>query len=239
MRKTAQRVLAVGLFLGAATGFASPAVAGPVLPGDCAATLGGSGHALALDVAGLTVGTGPSSPGDPLATVDVADAAKALHVSRVPGTGAVRVLCTDAQGTVNTLLSGAPAPADQPTPPPSTSPKPPAPSEQPAPSTPIAVEPVDVRPISFPLDATSPLTVDALPLGDLSGLLPPVALAPDAPGVIPPAGTSPTVTTQNSGSAQALPAPAQPARLPLLLAAIALAAVGAGLAHSWLRRRLG
>jgi hypothetical protein len=62
-------------------------------------------------------------------------------------------------------------------------------------------------------------------------------IPPGAEGANPPTGTRPSPLAQDSGSAQALPASSvTPAKLPLLLAAIALALAAAGLAHTWLRR---
>lgn len=77
-------------------------------------------------------------------------------------------------------------------------------------------------------------------MSDLSSLIPPVAIPPAAPGAAPPTGTQPTPLAQDSGTAQALPASSvAPAKLPLLLAAIALALAAAALAHTWLRRVSG
>jgi hypothetical protein len=240
--KIADRVLAVGFLMAVSAGLTLPGTAaadtGPTLAGDCATTLGaGSGQALTLDAGApaLAVGTGSDSAKDPSLHLDVADAAKALHVSSVPGTSTVAVLCADAQGAVNALsattqnlLGGAPAPAT----PSSGSPQPTTPASA-APGG--AVTPADlgsVQFVGFPLNATSPL-----PLVDLSSLIAPAAVAPAEQGAAPPTGTSPGLVTQDSGSAQALPASSTPAKLPLLLAAIALALALAGLTHTWLRRR--
>ncbi|GAB2979316.1 hypothetical protein LWP59_40020 [Amycolatopsis acidiphila] len=250
MGKFGSRVLALGFLMAASAGVALPATAhadpDPVLSGDCASTLGADGgKALTIDAGAavdkpgaLAVGTGSDSANDPAAHLDVADAAKALHVNSVPGTDAVRVLCADAQGAVNnlsattqTLLGGEPAPATPPTGPsqPPTTPAQPVPEAPDGPDS--SPDLGGVQFLSFPLDATSPLSVS-----DLSSLIPPVSLPPAAEGVTPPTGTTPA--GQDSGSAQALPASSvTPARLPLLLAAIALALAGAALAHTWLRRR--
>ncbi|HET6289175.1 MAG TPA: hypothetical protein VFG15_20810 [Amycolatopsis sp.] len=56
-------------------------------------------------------------------------------------------------------------------------------------------------------------------------------IVPGVPGEVPP----PTVDEEDTGNAQAMPAPVAPARLPLLLAVLALAVVAAGLVRAWLR----
>jgi len=51
------------------------------------------------------------------------------------------------------------------------------------------------------------------------------------------AGAPPVVVADRSGTAEALPASNAPARLPLLLAVLALAIVAAALIRTWLRRK--
>lgn len=250
MGKITNRALALGFLVAVSAGLALPCTAAadtdPALAGDCGTTLGAdSGQALTLDAGApvdqpgvLAVGTGSNSANDPSLHLDVADAAQALNLSTVPGTGTVEALCANAQGAVNTLsaatqnLLGGTEPAPSPplpgeSPQPPTTPAPTAPGDSVPPANPGSVQFE-----SFPLDGTSPLSGT-----DLSSLIAPVAMAP-APNLAPPTGTSPGLTTQDSGTAQALPVSSMtPAKLPLLLAAIALALAAAGLTHTWLRRR--
>ncbi|WP_236790387.1 hypothetical protein [Amycolatopsis sp. GM8] len=262
MRKIANRAFVLGVLAAISTSLALPGYAAadtdPALAGDCAKTLGAdSGEALTLDAGAplnqpglLTLGTGSRSANTPALHVDLANVTSALNVKALPGTATVANVCTGAQGVVNalsattqSLLGGGPI---TPAPPGSGSPKPPKPPKppsKPAPTPPPAGEGAGssadstdlgtVQVVSFPLNATSPSSPS-----DLGSLISPVAIAPLAQGVIPPTGTSPGEVPSDSGSAQALPAvSAGPAKLPLLLAAIAVALAAAALAHVWLRRR--
>jgi hypothetical protein len=262
MGKVASRIAALGfLVVSAALALpmsASADQADPALAGSCGATLqNGSGQALTLDAGApvnapgvVTLGTGSDSatigPAQhkPLLALPLADAVKALNLGALPVVGdtATTVICPGAQNTVNalsattqSLIAGKPK---EPAPPAGTpGPKPPAP-QPPAQPVPAPVVPSSATSdtgattefVSYPLGFTAPA-----PVSDLSALIGTGAVVPAAPGVVPFSGTSPVA--QESGTAQAMPvASTAPAKLPLLLAAVALALVAAALAQVWLRR---
>jgi hypothetical protein len=262
MGKVASRITALGALVVSAA-FAVPMSASadqadPALAGSCAATLqDGSGPALTLDAGAsvnapgvVTVGTGSNSattgPAQhkPVLALPLADAVKALDLGNLPVAGdtATTIICPGAQNTVNavsaatqSLLAGK---QKEPAPPAGTpGPKPPAP-QPPAQSVPASVAPNSTASdggtaaqfASYPLGSISPS-----PASDLSALIGSAAVAPAAQGVVPPTGSIPVA--QESGTAEAMPvASTTPAKLPLLLAAIALALVAAALAQIWLRR---
>jgi hypothetical protein len=244
---------------------ANAETADPALAGSCAGTIrADSGEALTLDAGApvnaageVTVGTGTNSArtGDerrePLVSLPVADAAQNLRVGELPVVGdpATDVLCSTAQNTVNTLsaateslISGEqkdpPPAARPPATPPGTPPSVPAP---PAPQPPGGVTPVQPgagNSVVFPVLIANPLGA-TVPESSVSTELPLGGVAPAAPGLNPPSNSiPPEVIAQNSGTAEALPAPsATPARLPLLIAVFALAVVAAALVRSWMRRK--
>ncbi|GAB3574104.1 hypothetical protein GCM10027445_34500 [Amycolatopsis endophytica] len=211
----------------------------------------------------ITVGTGsdsaPTGPGqrDPLLSLPVADLADALNVGDTPVVGdlATDQVCPGLQNTVNALSTATqsiaggeqldpPPPGDQETPPADENPAPgtpdpgtPAPGgPAPAPDTPVPGAEGGVVPVSFvPADffAGSGLTAVTPPL---DALIQPGAVAPAAPGLVPPPETEPPLVTQNSGTAEAMPESAAPARLPLIIAVFALALVAAALTRAWMRR---
>jgi hypothetical protein len=261
MGKTANRLGALGFFVAASAvlllpGTASADTADPMIAGSCDATLRNEpGQALTVDTGApvnapgvLTVGTGtdsaPVGPAQtpPLLSVPLADAARTLGVGNLPvvGPAVTDMVCPGVQNTANALSAATQSLVSgqdkQPAPPSST---PPAAPKPPAEPSPVPVAPsapagpaTGLQFISYPVNLTPPVA---------AGFLTPVtqaAIAPAAPALTPPTGTAPTVAgPDNVGSAQAMPASsATPAKLPLLLAAVALALAGAALAHTWLRR---
>jgi hypothetical protein len=82
-----------------------------------------------------------------------------------------------------------------------------------------------------------------LPGDAISGIFTNAALLPgtlvQAPviaQIIPGQQLPPTVDAQKSGTAEALPGVTPPAKLPMLLAVLALAIVAAALVRAWIRR---
>lgn len=245
---------ALGVFIALSANVLLPGAAAadtdPALAGDCAKTLGAdSGAALTLDAGApvnqpgvLTIGTGSHAANNPLLHLDLADVTHGLRVQNLPGAPTLAQVCTDAQGAVNALsattrkLLGAVPPVVPA--PPVGPPKPPKPPAEPAEPAPARVAPTDLgtaEAVSYPLNATAPS-----PTSSLETVIPPLAVPPHAPSAVPPTGTKPGQVPPDAGSAQALPASSTgPAKLPLLLSAIALAIAAAALAHTWLRRRLG
>jgi len=250
-------------------GTASADTADPAIAGSCDATLrqNGTGQALTVDAGApinapntLSLGTGSDSAStgkeaakDPALSLPVADLTKNLNVGDLPLVGGpvTDTVCPGAQNTVNALSATTqgliqgkplePAPPQQ-TPPPGTpSPSPsPEPSPSPGAGTPVSTSPAGGQPSGSIQLASFPLG-GAFPVGstDLSALIAPGAIAPSAPGLVPPSGTvpGPPIVNQNSGTAEALPASSnEPAKLPLILAAVALALVVAALSKTWLRR---
>ncbi|NKQ53239.1 hypothetical protein HFP15_10125 [Amycolatopsis sp. K13G38] len=265
MGKNANRIGALGLLAATAVflfpGIASADTADPAISGSCDATLrnGGTGQALTVDAGAplnapntVSVGTGSDSANtgsgaakQPTLSLPLADITKGLDVGGLPVLGApvTDTVCPGAQNTVNALsattqglIAGKPLqpapPAGNPAPAPAPAPAPtPAPGA-PAPGSGAASGGFEL--VSFPLDGAFPLGA-----ADLSALIAPGAIAPSAPSLVPPTGTSPGpgIVNQNSGTAEALPAASTaPEKLPLILAAVALALVTAALSNIWLRR---
>lgn len=262
MRKSVRRAGVAGFVLAVSATLSAPGAmadeADPALAGSCDATLrDGSGQALTLDAGApldqpgvVTVGTGsdsaPTGPDQrkPLVPLPVTDLAKVLRLGDTPVVGdlATDQVCPGAQNTVNALSrvtqsvvsgeqldppsTGEPAPQPgAPTPPPGT----PAPgTTSPAPGANGAIVPASFVPGEF-------LPGSGIAPPSLSALIQPGAVAPAAPGLVPPPGTPPVVT-QNSGTAEAMPSTTAPARLPLIIAVFALAIVAAALTRSWMRR---
>ncbi len=263
MGKTAARITALGFTLAISAALSFPPSANadpsPTLGGDCSATLQNSparsgSNGLLLDAGAplnapnsLTLGLDSSAKqtngGAPLLSLPVGDVVKSLGVGDVPGVGdaAAKAVCPAAQGTVNTLGDttqnlvggGGVLPI-----PPNPGPTPPAPA--PGPNPPPGGNP--------PGNTTGPVTTGpggaGLPGDAIAGIFSNAALLPgnlvQAPviaQVIPGTGGGvPTVDEQKSGSAQALPTVAPPAKLPMLLAVLALAVVAAALVRAWMRR---
>lgn len=192
----------------------------------------------------------------------VGDTVRALGVGEAPAVGdlAAKNLCPAAQKTVNTVgdvpqnLLGGSTPNPTPEPPPG-----PAPHPQPNPPNPPSPAPGPVGPGQSshvgpgqPVpggDTLGPvLSGDGLSgLDSVSGIFSGAAMLPASfvqapiatqvvPGQLPPQGQVPTVDAKKSGTAEALPAANPPARLPLLIAVLALAMVAAALVRAWLRR---
>ncbi|MEV5296382.1 hypothetical protein [Amycolatopsis methanolica] len=261
MGKTARRAGVAGFVLALSVTLAAPGAfaeeADPALAGSCGATLRDQpGDALTLDVGApldqpgvLTVGTGsesaPTGPDqrDPLLALPVADLAKALGVGDAPVVGdlAAEQLCPGVQGTVNTLsaatqsvVSGEPLdPPSRPTPG-RPAPGAPQPSQDVTPVLPAVNG--GIVPASFVTGGLPAASGIAPPTPPLSALIQPGVVPPAAPGLVPPAGTEPPLVTQNSGTAEAMPSSAAPARLPLIIAVFALAVVAAALTRAWMRR---
>ena len=261
MGKHAARITALGFTLAASAAFAFPLPASadpsPTLGGSCEATLqngqarSGS-NGLVLDAGAplnapnqLSVGLDSSAKNTngsaPLLTLPVGDVVKALGVGEVPvvGDAAAKAVCPAAQGAVNTLgdatqgvVAGTP---------PSQNPPGPGPGPTPPGPTPPGQNP--------PGNSTGPVTTgpggSSLPGDAIAGIFTNAALLPgnfvQAPviaQVIPGTGGGvPTVDTQKSGTAQALPGLTPPAKLPMLLAVLALAIVAAALVRAWMRRK--
>jgi hypothetical protein len=209
----------------------------------------------------LTIGLDSRSGGSreeakaPLVSLPVGDTVQALGVGDLP---AVDGVCTTAQGLVNgvgdttqNLLGGGDTtkppgnpgtPAPPTTPPPGTpgNPVPPgSPGGTPSPNPGGSTNPVTSNPIV--LDAgvsVAGVFVNGafLPGGLGSSVIIPIAPPAEAPN-IGGVGVPPVVIADRSGTAQALPATNNaPARLPLLLAVLALAVVAAALIRTWFRR---
>lgn len=249
----------------AAPGVAS-AASSPTLGGDCAATLQNgqarSGpNGLLLDAGAplnspdrLTVGLDSSAKNTngsaPLLTLPVGDTVRALGLGDVPvvGDAAAKVVCPVAQGTVNavgnttqSILQDAGAP-QLPVPP--GTPPPPPPQQPTPPTTPPGQTPPGP---TSPGDSLGPVLTGAggagLPGDAISGVFTNAALLPGSLVQVPviaqiiPGEQVPTVDEQKSGSAEALPGVTPPAKLPMLLAVLALAIVAAALVRAWIRRR--
>jgi hypothetical protein len=246
------------------TSAASPA---PVVAGSCEDALQGktvdsAATGLTVDVGAaltvpgvLTLGLDaepPTAPANkdkaPLVSLPVGDAVKTLGLGNTPVAGdlvaqtvcpAVQDAANVAGNTTQTILTTAEAvvpPVKFPGHPPQVPIAPPA-------SPPMAPGPGDqIGPIQT-VPGSSNSGVDAISGIFIGGtLLPGKATAPVVTPVLPPGqtldtdGVPPTVANR-AGTAQALPASTPPARLPLLLAVLALAGVAAALVRTWIRRR--
>lgn len=264
MGKQFTRITALGFTLAASAALAAPGVASagpsPTLGGDCSATLQ-NGQArdaktgLVLDAGAplnapdrLTVGLDSSAKNTngsaPLLTLPVGDAVRALGVGDVPvvGDAAAKAVCPTAQGVVNTVGDVTQGVASElpplPLPPAPPGPTPPTPPAPPGPTPPGQTPPGD---------STGPVTTGpggaGLPGDAISGIFTNSALLPgsliQAPVIaqIIPGQQVPTVDEQKSGTAEALPGVTPPAKLPMLLAVLALAIVAAALVRAWIRRK--
>ncbi|MEU8631016.1 hypothetical protein AB0C38_02530 [Amycolatopsis sp. NPDC048633] len=260
MGKQFTRITTLGFTLAASAALVAPGVASadpsPTLGGDCSATLQ-NGQArdaktgLVLDAGAplnapnrLTVGLDSSAKNTngsaPLLTLPVGDTLRALGVGDVPvvGDAAAKAVCPAAQGVVNTVGGVTQGVADELPP----LPLPPAPNP-PQPNPPAPTPPGQTP----PGDSTGPVTSGpgnaGLPGDAISGIFTNSALLPgsliQAPVIaqIIPGQQVPTVDEQRSGSAEALPGVTPPAKLPMLLAVLALAIVAAALVRAWIRRK--
>ncbi|QKV77165.1 hypothetical protein [Amycolatopsis sp. Hca4] len=260
MGKHVTRITALGFTIAASAVLAVPGLANadtsPTLGGSCEATLQqGSSSGLTLDAGAplnapnrLTVGLDSSSRNTngtaPLLTLPLGDTVKALGIGQVPlvGDAAAKGVCPAAQGTVNAVgnLTQGVAGDLPPLPlPPSPGPNPP----QPAPPGPTPPNPGPNPPGS----STGPIVTGpgnaGLPGDAISGIFTNAALLPgtlvQAPviaQIIPGQQVPPTVDAERSGTAEALPAVTPPAKLPVLLAVLALTIVAAALVRAWIRR---
>lgn len=256
MGKTAGRITAWGFAISVSAGLVFPMSAiaaeepSPTLSGECGATLqnGKSGNGLVADVGAplnspeaLTVGLDSKAKTaedrNPLVSLPVGDIVKGLGVGEAPVVGdlTTNAVCPAAQDTVNTLgdatqdlvddLPGGGGPIVRP---PTQPPTPPQPPVGPAPGNELPV-------------VTDPGSSTGIGGDSIAGVISNAALLPgnfvQAPIVteIIPGQVPPTVDEKDSGNAQAIPAPVTPARLPLLLAVLALAVVAAALVRAWLR----
>jgi hypothetical protein len=259
MGKQLTRITALGFTFAASAALALPGVASadpsPTLGGDCSATLQ-NGQArdaktgLVLDAGAplnapdrLTVGLDSSAKNTngsaPLLTLPVGDTVRALGIGDVPvvGDAAAKAVCPTAQGVVNTVGGVTQGVASELPPLPPNQPAPPAPPTPPG-QTPPGQTP--------PGDSTGPVTTGpgnaALPGDAISGIFTNSALLPgsliQAPVIaqVIPGQQVPTVDEQKSGTAEALPGVTPPAKLPMLLAVLALAIVAAALVRVWIRR---
>ncbi|MEC3974682.1 hypothetical protein [Amycolatopsis sp. H20-H5] len=235
----------------------------PTLSGDCDATLqnGKTGDGLTLDAGAplnapnrLTVGLDSKAKSSrdgrsPLLTLPVGDVVRGLGVGEVPvvGDAAANTVCPAAQSVVNGVGNGTQGLLQPIVKPPVVVP-PNDPTEPPIPIPPNPPKPGEpgnqIDPVVTGPGGSAGSGGDAL-----SGIFTGNALLPanfvQAPVIttvipgqtVPLDGQVPTVDEQKSGSAQALPAAMTPAKLPLLLAVLALAVVAAALVRVWLRRK--
>lgn len=261
MGKTAGRITAWGFALSVTAGLAFPMTAtaagepNPTLSGDCAATLqnGKSADGLVLDAGAplnspeaLTVGLDSKAKTaegrKPLLSLPVGDLVKTTGLTdNAVGDLAAQGVCTPAQGTVNAVGNlTQEVTKDVPpvvTPP---SPRPPEDPQPPQPPTPGPGQPGGPG-SELPVQA-GPGSSTGIGGDSIAGLIGNAALLPGSfvqapviteiiPGEVPP----PTVDEKDAGNAQAIQAPVAPAKLPLLLAVLALAVVAAALVRAWLR----
>jgi hypothetical protein len=264
MGKQFTRITALGFTLAASAALAAPGIASadpsPTLGGDCSATLQ-NGQArdaktgLLLDAGAplnapdrLTVGLDSSSKNTngsaPLLTLPLGDTVRALGIGDVPvvGDAAAKAVCPTAQSVVNTV-GGVTQGLDLPPLPLPPSPAPPAPPAPPTPPAPPGQTPPGQ---TLPGDSTGPVTTGpggaGLPGDAISGIFSNASLLPgsliQAPVIaqVIPGQQIPTVDEQKSGTAEALPGVTPPAKLPVLLAVLALAIVAAALVRAWIRR---
>ncbi|SFO20131.1 hypothetical protein [Amycolatopsis rubida] len=190
-----------------------------------------------------------------LLTVPVGDTIRALGVGEVPVVGetAAKDTCPLVQAAANgvgnatqAVVGGVPPLVPQPSPtPPNPTPNPPVP---PAPPSPAPGPGGTGQPVPGG-DTLGPVTSGGglSGLDSVSGIFTGAAMlpasfvqAPIVTQVVPgqlPQDQVPTVDAKKSGTAEALPAANPPARLPLLIAVLALAMVAAALVRAWLRRK--
>ncbi|MEV6827497.1 hypothetical protein [Amycolatopsis sp. NPDC051102] len=226
----------------------------------------GSASGLVLDAGAplnapnrLTVGLDSSSRNTngsaPLLTLPLGDTVKALGLGQVPLVGdlTAKGVCPAAQSTVNAVgnltqgvaadLPPLPIPPLPPAPP---GPNPPQPAP-PGPNPPNPPGPTPPVPNSPPGSSIGPVVTGqgsaTLPGDAISGIFTNAALLPGSlvqvpviAQVIPGQQLPPTVDEQKSGTAEALPGVTPPAKLPMLLAVLALAIVAAALVRAWIRR---
>ncbi|MGW7535178.1 hypothetical protein [Amycolatopsis sp. NPDC054798] len=228
---------------------------------------GKNGTGLALDAGAplnapnrLTVGLDSkakqSDGNHTLLTVPVGDVARTLGVGEVPVVGetAAKDTCPMLQATANGvgnatqgLIGGVPPLVPTPPGPPGPNPGPPKPNPpSPAPGPGGPGQPVpggdSLGPVISGGGLSGPSGLDAVS-GIFTGaaMLPATFVqAPIVTTVVPgqlPQDQVPTVDAKRSGTAEALPAANPPARLPLLIAVLALAMVAAALVRTWLRRK--
>ncbi|AIG81157.1 Hypothetical protein AJAP_41920 [Amycolatopsis japonica] len=259
MGKTAGRITAWGFALSVMAGLAFPMTAtaaeepSPTLSGDCGSTLqnGKSGNGLTADVGAplgssevLTVGLDSKAKTaegrKPLLSLPVGDLVKTTGLTdNAAGDLVAQGVCTPAQGAVNAVGNLTQGVADElpvpevPKPPKPEPPKPEPPKPGPGqPGGPGSELPVE----------TAPGSSTGIGGDSIAGLISNAALLPGSfvqapviteiiPGEVPP----PTVDEKDTGNAQAIQAPVAPAKLPLLLAVLALAVVAAALVRAWLR----
>ncbi|MEU0530569.1 hypothetical protein [Amycolatopsis tolypomycina] len=259
MGKHVARITALGFTLAASATLALPGPASadtsPTLGGSCEATLqNGGSPGLTLDAGAplnapnqLTVGLDSSSRNTngskPLLTLPLGDTVKALGIGQVPlvGDATAKGVCPATQGTLNTVggltqgvageLPPLPLPPAPPVPPGPPGPNPPGPTPPGPPGS--STGPVVSGPGSagLPGDAISGIFTNAALLP--GSLVQAPVIAQIIPGrQVPP----PTVDAERSGTAEALPGVTPPAKLPMLLAVLALAIVAAALVRAWIRR---
>ncbi|MGW4126700.1 hypothetical protein [Amycolatopsis japonica] len=259
MGKTAGRITAWGFALSVTAGLAFPMTAtaaeepSPTLSGDCGSTLqnGKAGNGLTADVGAplgssevLTVGLDSKAKTaegrKPLLSLPVGDLVKTTGLTdNAAGDLVAQGVCTPAQGAVNAVGNLTQGVADElpvpevPKPPKPEPPKPEPPKPGPGqPGGPGSELPVE----------TAPGSSTGIGGDSIAGLISNAALLPGSfvqapviteiiPGEVPP----PTVDEKDTGNAQAIQAPVAPAKLPLLLAVLALAVVAAALVRAWLR----
>ncbi|MFD5089112.1 hypothetical protein ACFWMR_00830 [Amycolatopsis thailandensis] len=263
MGKTAGRITALGFALSVSAGLAFPTFAmaaepNPTLSGECASTLQNERTAdgLVLDAGAplnspeaLTVGLDSKAKTaqgrKPLLSLPVGDLVKATGLTdNAVGDVVAKGVCPTAQGAVNTVgnltqgiakeVPGLPEiPPNDPEPPKPEPPQPqppkPGPGQPGGPGTELPVE-------------SGPGSSTGIGGDSIAGVISNAALLPGnfvqapviteiIPGEVPP----PTVDEKDTGNAQAVQAPVTPAKLPLLLAVLALAVVAAALVRAWLR----
>ncbi|MBB5854020.1 hypothetical protein ACFQ05_11985 [Amycolatopsis umgeniensis] len=260
MGKTAGRITALGFALSVSAGLAFPAIAmaaepNPTLSGDCASTLqnGKSANGLVLDAGAplnspeaLTVGLDSKAKTaegrKPLLSLPVGDLVKATGLTdNAVGDLAAKGVCPPAQGVVNAVGNLTQGVADELPIPPDPGPQPPTPGPNPPqPQPPKPGQPGGPG-SELPVE-TGPGSSTGIGGDSIAGVISNAALLPGnfvqapviteiIPGEVPP----PTVDEKDTGQAQAIQAPVAPAKLPLLLAVLALAVVAAALVRAWLR----
>ncbi|WP_410601498.1 hypothetical protein [Amycolatopsis sp. lyj-90] len=265
MGKTAGRITALGFALSVSAGLAFPMTAmaaepNPTLSGKCAATLqnGETADGLVLDAGAplnspeaLTVGLDSKAKTaqgkKPLLSLPVGDLVKATGLTdNAVGDLVAKGACPPAQGVVNAVgnltqgvVDELPIPPD-PGPDPEPEPEPP----NPGPNPPQPQPPKPGQPggpgSELPVE-TGPGSSTGIGGDSIAGVISNAALLPgnfvQAPVIteIIPGEVPPTVDEKDTGNAQAVQAPVAPAKLPLLLAVLALAVVAAALVRAWLR----